>query len=114
MNLYRDVEFDLPRVRLGSVKEDPHSARLRFSYGASELDLEEKTIRDARHAYYGSISDIDDRVGELLNALEGAGFRDNTIVVFTSDHVAMLGERGMWFKMSFFFGKFLTCSPDHK
>ena len=52
-------------------------------------------------AYYGSISDIDDRVGELLNALEGAGFRDNTIVVFTSDHGDMLGERGMWFKMSF-------------
>ena len=100
-NLYRDDEIDLPRVPLGSVEEDPHSARLRFSYGASELDLEEETIRDARHAYYGSISDIDDRVGELLNALEGAGFRDNTIVVFTSDHGDMLGERGMWFKMSF-------------
>jgi choline-sulfatase len=100
-NLYRDDEIDLPRVPLGSVEEDPHSARLRFSYGANELDLEEKTIRDARHAYYGSISDIDDRVGELLKALEGAGFRDNTIIVFTSDHGDMLGERGMWFKMSF-------------
>ena len=100
-NLSRDDEIDLPRVPLESVEEDPHSARLRFSYGASELDPEEETIRDVRHAYYGSISDIDDRVGELLKALEGAGFRDNTIVVFTSDHGDMLGERGMWFKMSF-------------
>ena len=49
-NLYRDDEIDMPRVPLGSVEEDPYSARLRFSYGASELDLEEKTIRDARHA----------------------------------------------------------------
>ena len=46
-NLYRDDEIDLPRVPLGSVDEDPHSARLRFSYAASELELEEETIRDA-------------------------------------------------------------------
>ena len=98
---------------LGSVEEDPHSARLRFSYGASELDLEEETIRDARHAYYGSISDIDDRVGELLNALDGAGFKDNTIVIFTSYHGDMLGERGMWFKMSFLENS-SRVPPDHK
>ena len=53
--------------------------------------MEEETIRDTRHAFFGSISDIDDRVGELLNALEESGFRDNTIVVFTSDHEDMLG-----------------------
>ena len=29
---------------------------------------------------------------------------DNTIVLFVSDHGDMLGERGMWFKMSFFEG----------
>ena len=45
-----------------SVEEDPHSARLRFSYGASELDLRKKpSVMPV--TYYGSISDIDDRVG---------------------------------------------------
>lgn len=98
---YREDDIDLPGVPLGQVAEDPHSARLRFGYGASDIDLDDDTIRQARHAYYGAIADIDDKVGELLAALQESGFADNTIVVFTSDHGDMLGERGMWFKMSY-------------
>ena len=77
------------------------AADLRHGYGASDLDLDDKTIRNARHAYYGSVSDIDNKVAGLLQVLEESGFKDNTIVVFTSDHGDMLGEQGMWFKMSF-------------
>tara|TARA_B100001013_G_scaffold113056_1_gene64992 strand:- start:117 stop:1628 length:1512 start_codon:yes stop_codon:yes gene_type:complete len=99
-DLYKDCEIDLPRIAAGNVT-DPHSERLRYSYGASDIDLDDATIRNARRAYYGSVSDIDNKVADLLNALEEAGFKDNTIVVFTADHGDMLGERGMWFKMSF-------------
>ena len=99
---YREEDIDLPAVPLGSVLEDPHSARLRYGYGASDCDIDDETIRRARHAYYGATSDIDDRIGELMSALAESGFADNTIVVFTADHGDMLGERGMWFKMSFF------------
>ncbi len=48
------------------------------------------------------ISYIDDKVGLLLQALENTGLRDNTIILFISDHGEMLGERGLWYKMSFF------------
>ena len=48
------------------------------------------------------VSYIDDKVGALLKALERSGLRDNTLVVFTSDHGEMMGERGMWFKQHFF------------
>ncbi len=98
---YREDDIDLPRVAHGEVAEDPHSARLRHSYGASDLILEDDSIRNARHAYYGAIADIDDKVGELMATLKEAGFADDTIVIFTSDHGDMLGERGMWFKMSY-------------
>lgn len=101
-DLYNEDEIDLPKVPLGSVEEDPHSSRLRYGYGASDVDLSEKQIKNARRAYYGSITDIDDKVGEIVAALEESGLGDNTIIVFTSDHGDMLGERGMWFKMCFF------------
>lgn len=99
---YREEDIDLPKTSLGSVKEDPHSVRVRYGYGATDVDLDEQTLRNARRAYYGSISDIDDKVAEILKTLEESGLRDDTIVIFTGDHGDMLGERGMWFKMSFF------------
>ena len=99
-DLYADEDIDLPKLP-PSAAADPHSQRLRHGYGASDLDLDDNTIRNARHAYYGSVSDIDNKVAGLLQVLEESGFKDNTIVVFTSDHGDMLGERGMWFKMSF-------------
>jgi choline-sulfatase len=100
-NSYKEEDIDLPATPLGAVKEDPHAARLRHSYGASDVELNEQQIRNARRAYYGSISDIDDKVADVLNTIEEAGLSDNTIVIFTADHGDMLGERGMWFKMSY-------------
>ena len=98
---YREEDIDLPQTPLGSVTEDPHSTRLRYSYGANEMELSDDTVRNARRAYYGSISDIDDKVAEVLSALDESGLAENTVVIFTADHGDMLGERGMWFKMNF-------------
>ncbi|MCY3834775.1 MAG: sulfatase-like hydrolase/transferase [Chloroflexi bacterium] len=49
-------------------------------------------LRGARHGYYAMISEVDDYVGRILAALEACGKRDETIVVFTSDHGEWLGE----------------------
>ena len=38
---------------------------------------------------------IDDQVGRILAALEDSGQRENTIVIFTSDHGEMLGDHGL-------------------
>jgi len=38
---------------------------------------------------------IDDQLGRILQALEESGQRDNTIVVFTSDHGETLGDHGL-------------------
>ncbi len=40
-------------------------------------------------------------MGEVLGALRQHGLGDETIVAFTADHGEMVGERGLWFKMSF-------------
>ena len=38
------------------------------------------------------ITELDDHVGQILDALDASGKRDNTIIVFTSDHGEWLGE----------------------
>ncbi len=46
-------------------------------------------------AYYAMIELIDDNVGRMLDALERTGQRDNTLVIFMSDHGEMLGDHGL-------------------
>ncbi len=75
---------------------------VQYSHGLNEKGATDEQVRRARHAYYAMVSYIDDKVGRLLETLKRAGFDDNTIVVVTSDHGDMLGERGMWFKRVFF------------
>jgi choline-sulfatase len=58
----------------------------------------------ARRAYYGAISLVDDHVGAILSTLREHGLADDTVVVVTSDHGDMLGERGLWYKMAPFEG----------
>lgn len=100
---YTHAEIDMPTVgQLAYDELDAHSRRLYHVSAMGDYAQTEARIRNARHAYYGAISYIDDKVGQILNALDATGQRENTMVVFVSDHGEMLGERGLWYKMSFF------------
>jgi len=102
-DLYDREAIDLPAVpRIPLDETDPHSRRLREMCGVDDVELSPDQLRAARHGYYAGISYMDERVGEVLTALRDAGLYDDTIVVFTADHGEMLGERGLWYKMSFF------------
>ena len=46
-------------------------------------------------AYYAMIKLIDDQVGRILDVLEETGQREQTVVIFTSDHGEMLGDHGL-------------------
>lgn len=54
--------------------------------------------RSFKRAYWACISYVDWNVGRVLQALEESGEKDNTIIVFCSDHGFMLGEKGKWSK----------------
>ena len=51
-------------------------------------------------AYYACVSFVDDMVGRVLSALYTSDYRDNTVVVFWSDHGWHLGEKRSWRKFT--------------
>ncbi|MBT6273592.1 MAG: choline-sulfatase [Chromatiales bacterium] len=100
---YAGSDINAPRVEpLALDALDPHSLGLHFHYGLDRFSVDPATARRARHGYYAMMSYIDDRVGDILGALSEAGYADDTLVIFTSDHGDMMGERGMWFKKTLF------------
>ena len=59
---------------------------------------EEFNAKWIQAAYYAMIELIDDNVGRMLDSLERTGQRDNTIVIFMSDHGEALGDHGLLLK----------------
>lgn len=101
--LYDPAEIDLPQVPpLDPEGMDAHSARIHEHYSVGQATVSDEVIRRARHGYYASISYIDAKVAELMAALERSGLAEDTIVIFTSDHGDMMGERGLYYKKTFF------------
>lgn len=102
-DLYTDEEIDAPRTPKIPLEDmDPHSRSLYYHYSLHNFDVTDAIYRRARRGYYGMISYIDRKLGELRQALEDAGIADNTVILFTSDHGDMIGERGLWFKKNVF------------
>jgi choline-sulfatase len=101
-DLYRHQDIDMPRIPcMRPEARDPHSRRLWKQYDRGELNITDEQVRKARHAYYGSISYVDERIGEVLEALRRVKVMDNTVIIFCTDHGDMIGEHGLWYKMSF-------------
>jgi choline-sulfatase len=103
-DLYRDADIPMPGVMIDYAELDAHSRRIQDSCDWRRFNIGEEHVAAARRAYFASISYLDEKIGALIETLETCGFAGNTIVIFTSDHGDMLGERGLWFKMNFFEG----------
>ncbi len=73
-----------------------NQARLRgVDFQSTAMRPEEYPAREMQAAYYASIELIDAQVGRMLEALERSGQRENTVVIFMSDHGEMLGDHGL-------------------
>ncbi len=99
---YPFEELKVPTVPDGYLDTLPKGARQSLTRNRKQVNLPSKLGQQAMQAYYASISFADAQVGRILDALEGSGLADNTIVVFTSDHGYHMGEHGHWQKTTLY------------
>jgi choline-sulfatase len=89
------LRYDRDTVPLPPTFDDDLEDRPAFQHDrAAEFDLDEPRVRDVNYRFRTMVSRVDDYVGQLLDGLEGAGVRDETVVAFTADHGDMLGAHG--------------------
>jgi len=67
---------------------------------SSNMKMDIRRQKKAVGGYYASVAYLDAQVGKVLKALDEAGLREKTIVIFTSDHGFHLGEHDFWAKVS--------------
>lgn len=104
-DLYKDCGHLLPTIPAIPYKDqDPHSRRILDANDHYGYRITEEDIRRSRRAYFANISYLDEQIGSILEVLRATRAEEETAVIFLSDHGDMLGERGLWFKMTHFEG----------
>ena len=96
------ADIDLPEAFAEPEPGAPKwvSEFLRDCQGSHRLTREQ--LRRAHQCYYGLAAFLDALFEELLERMEGAGLLEDTVVAFTSDHGAHLGDQGMMQKQTFY------------
>ncbi len=76
---------------------DPVMLKFR-AQGSRVPDQSDAQLAEMTANYYGMISQIDHNVGRILDALETHGCAEDTLVIYTTDHGELLGNRGLYLK----------------
>ncbi len=90
-----------PRLGRGAPDtEHPWLAWWRQNRNIETVDAAD--VLRARTAYYALTYRLDAMIGEVLDALKRNGLADNTLIVYSTDHGDQIGERGLWWKHTFY------------
>lgn len=107
---YRDRP--LPPLNYRAGEEATHPAHLHAVLGLGRRDDKEQPFRDGhpdmvtidahRRRYYGLAAYCDAQIGRLVDALDRMGLRENTLVIFSSDHGTELFDHGFYDKHNYY------------
>lgn len=103
-SMYDPADVSLPTRRDGELEDLPPFYRdvydgeffqLQGLYTDPGPEVQDEAIREIIATSYGMISFLDHEVGRVVSALEEKGLREDTVVVFLSDHGEMMGDHWM-------------------
>ena len=106
LEIYRDAEIPPAVRRDGELEDNPpeHASHKRWCQetpNEAQIDLDRATpddIAEMRRHYYGKITTVDEKLGQVMAALKRKGLLENSLVIFCSDHGEMLGDHTQAYK----------------
>lgn len=104
-DIKKDDWKDTFKHTITSAEDDRSSDRgaklyrslIKSYHGNRELEL---ALKKFIQAYLASVASVDDLVGDILDAIENSPLKENTIIIFTSDHGWGMGEKDYLYKNS--------------
>lgn len=99
---YNPDDLPLPEVDESDLKDSLYALERYRQQGWDRMSPQLRRLIQARYA--GGLGWMDHHVGVLLDALDAAGLRENTVVAYVSDHGEMAGQKGLWLKSLMFEG----------
>jgi arylsulfatase A-like enzyme len=92
-----------PPVRSAAERKGAHPVVEAFRRHPESLAFSRDEVRDTvAPTYMGLVKQLDDHIGRLMKALDQLGRRDDTLIVFTSDHGDLLGDHWLGEKEMFY------------
>jgi len=92
----------LPRIREPFDKVSHPFLRWWRRRGGIDERVPDELVLRCRAAYWALVDRLDAEIGRLIEYLDTSGLSDDTLVIYTSDHGEMAGERDFWWKHVFY------------
>jgi choline-sulfatase len=89
---------NIPEAFIGSWAERHAQRGVKLPPDTWRGDLGKEQVRRSRQGYYGSITFVDEQIGQILEVLEKRGWIENTLILYASDHGDMTGDHHLWRK----------------
>ena len=100
-DMYDREKMKAPEVPENDLDDVPKIIR-EYKRNSSSYGVTPELHKGLLEAYYASVSYMDAQAGKVLSALDELGLKDNTIVVFCSDHGYLLGHHHKYQKQHLF------------
>jgi choline-sulfatase len=102
---YADADIDVPALNPAEASDEHWGQYLSGLANHSQSQMMDHDFVEAgTRQYFGMVSLVDQKIGEVLATLNELGQLDNTWIIYTSDHGEMLGDHRLWAKMNFYHG----------
>lgn len=105
----RIQDMPLPNYKDGEMDNKPPHQQKDLVQGGQDgqaepfYTLSDDDRRERFRDYYAEIELIDDQFGKLMEYIHHIGEKDNTLVIFMSDHGEMNGDHGLYWKGAYFY-----------